>query len=253
MISLRSVFRLAIVPLALFAPTASSVADDERVFGVVEGRVFVADADDPDSGLPGAEVRLEPLVRKSVLTDAGGTFVLRQVPVGDYELVVSSPGFVVDRRPIRVEDGGATTVEIALVPAQTTLETIDVVGSYSLGRDAPASTAALSAEELLELPHFGDDIVRAVSVLPGVTSNDATAEFNVRGGLSREVSYRIDGLEIFEPYHLKDFQGIFSIIDPDVLGGVDLFTGGYPVEYGDKSAGVLDLTTFTPRSRAAED
>lgn len=251
MITLRSVFRLAVVSLAVFAPTAASLADDERVLGAVEGRVIVAGANNPDPGLPGAEVRLEPLVRKSVLTDAGGTFVLREVPLGDYELVVSSPGFVVERRPIRVE-GGVATVEIALVPAQTTLESIDVVGSYSLGRDSPASTAALSAEELLELPHFGDDIFRAVPVLPGVSANDATAEFAVRGGLSREVSYRIDGLEIFEPYHLRDFQGLFSIIDPGVLGGLDLFTGGFPVEYGDKSAGVLDLTTFTPRSRSSE-
>lgn len=133
-----------------------------------------------------------------------------------------------------------------------TLDSIDVVGSYSLGRDAPASSAALSAEELRELPHFGDDIARAVTVLPGVTSNDASAEFNVRGGLTREVRYEIDGLEIFEPYHLKDYQGIFSIVDPDVLGGVDLFTGSFPVEYGDRATGVLDLQTYFPNSRSYE-
>jgi outer membrane receptor protein involved in Fe transport len=88
--------------------------------------------------------------------------------------------------------------------------------------------------------------------LPGVTSNDASAEFNVRGSLTREVRYEIDGLEIFEPYHLKDYQGIFSIIDPEMLGGVDLFTGGFPVEYGDRSAGVLDLETFSPDGNAYE-
>lgn len=152
------------------------------------------------------------------------------------------------------------TVSETPVPEETappeetavTLDSIDVVGSYSLGRDAPASTAALSAEELRELPHFGDDIVRAVTVLPGVTSNDVSAEFNIRGGLTREVRYEIDGLEIFEPYHLKDYQGLFSIIDPDVLGAVDLFTGSFPVEYGDRTTGVLDLQTYLPSSRSYE-
>lgn len=148
-----------------------------------------------------------------------------------------------------------TTVPEETTPpeeTEVTLDSIDVVGSYSLGRDAPASTAALSAEELRELPHFGDDIVRAVTVLPGVTSNDVSAEFSIRGGLTREVLYEIDGLEIFEPFHLKDYQGLFSIVDPDVLGGVDLFTGSFPVEYGDRATGVLDLRTYLPSSRSYE-
>jgi outer membrane receptor protein involved in Fe transport len=62
--------------------------------------------------------------------------------------------------------------------------------------------------------------------------------------LIRDTAIRIDGLEIYEPYHIKDFDnGIFSIIDPDVIGSLELIPGGFPAEYGDKMAGVLDLTT----------
>ncbi|MEM9555307.1 MAG: TonB-dependent receptor [Acidobacteriota bacterium] len=248
---------LALVAVASWLWTVSSelvsgplaADDEERVFGSIDGTVSTTD------GVPllGAEVRLDPLVTKSVVTDAEGRFTLRRVPEGSYEVVIASPGFAIARTAVEVSAGAAApTLEVVLAPAEVTLDSINVVGSYSLGRDAPASTVALSAEELLELPHFGDDIVRAVTVLPGVTSNDASAEFNVRGGLTREVRYEIDGLEIFEPYHLKDFQGIFSIIDPDVLAGVDLYTGGFPAEYGDRSAGVLDLETFSPSSSAYE-
>lgn len=248
-----SLIRLPILATTVFLvaslPAAADSDDARRYFGQIEGRVVTTD----DVPLLGAEVGLDPRVIKTVSTDSEGRFTLRGVPEGSYRVIAAAPGFVPGEVSIELSrESPPPEVLIRLRAAEVTLDSIDVVGSYSIGRDAPARSSALTGEELRELPHFGDDIVRAVTVLPGVTSNDASAEFNVRGGLTREVRYEIDGLEIFEPYHLKDFQGIFSIIDPEMLGGVDLFTGGFPVEYGDRSAGVLDLETFTPDGRAHE-
>ena len=237
---------------AVLLATSLSVAaqdDARRYFGQIEGRVVT----DNDVPVLGAEVGLDPRVIKAVTTDSEGSFTLRGVPEGTYRVIAAAPGFTVGDVSVEVSrESPSPEVVIRLYAAEVTLESIDVVGSYSIGRDAPVRSSSLTAEELRELPHFGDDIVRAIAVLPGVTSNDASAEFNVRGSLTREVRYEIDGLEIFEPYHLKDYQGLFSIIDPDMLGGVDLFTGGFPVEYGDRSAGVLDLETFTPDGSSYE-
>ncbi|MCY3932184.1 MAG: TonB-dependent receptor plug domain-containing protein [Acidobacteria bacterium] len=90
--------------------------------------------------------------------------------------------------------------------------------------------------------------MRAVAAIPGIASSEEWAKFNLRGGLFRDTAIRIDGLEIFEPYHLKDFGrgGVFSIIDPKVIGSLDLIPGGFPAEYGDKMAGVLDMTMARP-------
>ncbi len=239
----------ATVFLAASLPAAADSEQVKRYFGQIEGRVVTTD----DVPLLGVEVGLDPRVTKAVATDSEGHFKLRAVPEGSYRVIAALPGFAVGEVSIELSrESPPQEVLIRLQAAEVTLDSIDVVGSYSIGRDAPARASAVTAEELRELPHFGDDIVRAITVLPGVTSNDASAEFNVRGSLAREVRYEIDGLEIFEPYHLKDYQGIFSIIDPEMLGGVDLFTGGFPVEYGDRSAGVLDLETFSPADRAHE-
>jgi hypothetical protein len=248
-----SLIRLPILATTLFLatslPAAADSEDARRYFGQIKGRVVTTD----DVPLLGAQVGLDPRVIKTVAADSEGYFTLRSVPEGSYRVIASAPGFAVGEVSIELSrESPSPELLIRLQALKVTLDSIDVVGSYSIGRDAPARSSALSAEELRELPHFGDDIVRAVTVLPGVTSNDVSAEFNVRGGLTREVRYEIDGLEIFEPYHLKDYQGVFSIIDPKMLGGVDLFTGGFPVEYGDRSAGVLDLETFTPDGRAHE-
>lgn len=250
---MRHMIRMPILAIVVFSatdkPAVADSDDPRRYFGQVEGRVVTTD----DLPVLGAEVGLDPLVTKSVFTSSDGYFTLRGVPEGSYRVTVAAPGFAPAEVSVElIRESPPAELLVRLRAAEITLDSIDVVGSYSIGRDAPARSSALTAEQLRELPHFGDDIVRAVTVLPGVTSNDASAEFTVRGSLAREVRYEIDGLEIFEPYHLKDYQGIFSIIDPDVLGGVDLFTGGFPAEYGDRSAGVLDLETFTPDRRAHE-
>ncbi|HEX7708384.1 MAG TPA: TonB-dependent receptor [Thermoanaerobaculia bacterium] len=239
----------AAVLLVTSLPAAADSDDARRYFGQIEGRVVTTD----DVPVLGAEVGLDPRVIKAVSTDSEGSFRLRGVPEGRYRVIAAAPGFAVGEVSIELSrESPSPEILIRLYAARVTLDSIDVIGSYSIGRDAPARSSALTAEQLRELPHFGDDIFRAVTVLPGVTSNDASAEFNVRGSLTREVRYEIDGLEIFEPYHLKDYQGIFSIIDPKMLGGVDFFTGGFPVEYGDRSAAVLDLETFSPDGRAYE-
>ncbi len=142
------------------------------------------------------------------------------------------------------ETSETTTPEVE--PIEIPLDEIVVTASHSILRDEPVSTVGLDREEIKKLPHFGDDLFRAITVLPGTSANDFSAAFNVRGGFNREVLARIDGVEVYEPFHLKDFQGVFSILDPNITGGVDLTPGGYPAEYGDRMTGVLDMTTTHP-------
>jgi hypothetical protein len=137
-------------------------------------------------------------------------------------------------------------------PPLVSLDEIEVTASHSILREEPVSAVALSREQIEKLPHFGDDLFRAVSILPGTSSQDFSSAFNVRGGFNSEVLTRIDGVEIFEPFHLKDFQGVFSILDPKVTSGVDLTPGGYAAEFGDRMTGVLDLTTVRPTALRTE-
>jgi hypothetical protein len=126
------------------------------------------------------------------------------------------------------------------------LDEIVVSARYSLLRDEPVAIVDLDREQIMELPHFGDDLFRAVSILPGISSKDFSARFNIRGGPHDELLVRLDGLELFEPFHLEDFEGVFNILDPEIIGAVDLIPGSYPVEYGDRMSGVVDLTTSRP-------
>ena len=82
--------------------------------------------------------------------------------------------------------------------------------------------------------------------MPGVSSGDISARFNVRGGQHEELLVRLDGMELFEPFHLKDFLGVFSVLDPKMIGGVELVPGGFTAEYGDRMTGVMEMTSRKP-------
>ena len=68
-------------------------------------------------------------------------------------------------------------------PTITSLDEIEVTASHSILREEPVSAVALSREQIDNLPHFGDDLYRTISVLPGTSGGDFSSAFNVRGEL----------------------------------------------------------------------
>jgi hypothetical protein len=184
----------------------------------------------------------------SATTDADGVYVLSSVDAGSYRLEAGCTWFsgeVVDR--VAVVAGETVAVDFQLTAIAVPLKEIVVTASASILREAPAAAVALDRRQIRELPHFGDDLYRAVAVLPGVSSGDISARFAVRGGLYDETLVTLDGQELMEPFHLKDFQGVFSILDPEMIGGVELTPGGFTAEFGDRMTGVLDMVTRSPK------
>lgn len=108
---------------------------------------------------------------------------------------------------------------------------------------APAAT--LTAEELAARPQVGEDLFRVIARLPGLAADDFTARFWVRGAPNGQVGVRLDGLDLVEPFHLKDVEGALSIVDLPTVRRLDLYTGGFTADYGDRLAGVLALETST--------
>lgn len=232
-------------PISAQTPEQSSAGEG----GTVAGHAI----DFRNTPVVDATVFLTPDAGQTASTDSEGRFRLAGVPAGRYTIEARTSGLTSGTKEITVRAGETTEVELSLVPAEQTADQIDVTSGYSVNRSDPVSATPLSSEELHELPNFGNDMVRAVRYLPGVSGNDVSAQFNVRGGLYRENMVRIDGLEVFEPYHLKDFQGVFSIFDPQMLGEVEVLTGGFPSEFGDRMTGILDLTTADPSQRRRYD
>ncbi len=114
--------------------------------------------------------------------------------------------------------------------------------------DGTSASISLSKEEIERFPLIDNDVMRAGHVFPGVVSSDYSARFSVRGGEKDDISVRLDGMELYNPYHLQDFGGAVSLIGIDLIQNTELLIGGFPAEYGDKMSGIFDITTRTPNT-----
>ena len=240
---MRSVLIAVLWMLACLWPAAA---------GKEPGRLVVT-VTAPDGG----EVRrtsitlTNKLFTRSVTVD--GRLVLENVPVGTYRLLVTAPGYsVLDRENVAIAPGETTTLDLELsVQALSLRDVVVAPSSFSLLTQQTASTRALDRETVRNLPRFGNEILRALDTLPGTSSNDFGSAFNIRGGEYREVRVTLDGMEIFDPFHIKDYSGVFSFFDAEAIGGLELRTGGFDATTGNAMSGTMALTSTEPAERSS--
>jgi outer membrane receptor for ferrienterochelin and colicin len=145
--------------------------------------------------------------------------------------------------------------QLILLEPRIDIETVIVTGTR---HHLPAgltigSAATFTAEQLETVPALGGDSIRIVNHLPGMSSVGVSASPLVRGGLQDETLIRINGVDLIEPFHLADFQSVFSAIDDRTVDSIDVYTGGFPARYGNRMSGVIELATGTsPRTQGTE-
>ncbi|MBD3403402.1 TonB-dependent receptor plug domain-containing protein [candidate division GN15 bacterium] len=237
----------ALLPAQLSGQTTGADAQETR-HARLTGRVTSAETGRP---LPGASVTLEN-TRRSVTTDSTGLFQFDRIPVGEHTLTVTHVGFQSKSITHMITFVGRQSVNLSLAPQPIRLKDMTVTpGRFTIMEAGPALPQTLTRRDIETIPQFGEDVYRAVTRLPGIGSNDYSARFTVRGGEHDQVLVLLDGLELYEPFHLKDVDGgALSVIDVAAIEGIDLITGGFAAQYGDRMSGVFNIRTRTvPRDR----
>lgn len=90
-----------------------------------------------------------------------------------------------------------------------------------------------------------DDVMRSVQIFSSaMPASDYNAYFAVRGGSPEQNLIIMDGVVIPSPYRFRLFLGGgLSIFDPNIIKDVRLHIGGFPVEFGNFLASVLEVDT----------
>ncbi len=114
---------------------------------------------------------------------------------------------------------------------------------FGIAEERVAPNVTLTNAELETLPQLGEDLYRTIARLPGLAADDFSAKFWVRGAPNSQLLARFDGVDLIEPFHLKDYDGSLSIVDLQTIGSIELVSGGFTTDYGDRLAGVLTMET----------
>jgi TonB family protein len=139
--------------------------------------------------------------------------------------------------------GGATSANGAGTPPQAPPEPDEVVVTGQ--RQAPG-VVSLSRAEVRQLPGAFGDPFRAIESLPGVTPIvSGLPFFYIRGAPPGNVGYFLDGVRV--PYLFHIGLGP-SVVNPAMVDRVDLYSGGYPAQFGRFAGGIVSGETTAPRT-----
>ncbi|MFZ4620874.1 MAG: TonB-dependent receptor [Bacteroidota bacterium] len=180
-------------------------------------------------------------------TDIEGNYVINNVPIGTYVLRASGLGFQPKvRTDVVVAVGKPADVHFELMESSVELEGVTVTTDYfQKSPDAPISVQTLGAEEIRRLPGGLEDVVRAISILPGVAQvQNGRNDLIVRGGAPSENLFVIDNIEVANINHFGTqgaSGGPLSYVNLDFIDATSFKTGGFGAKYGDKLSSVLTI------------
>jgi hypothetical protein len=223
------------VALGACLGTMAPMAMAQNVTGAVAGRASAGDRitiTNPATGLT-----------RSATAGADGGYRLSQLPVGDYTLQVVRDGQPIGT-PVQVgvSLGGTTTVNLGSEGGVVNLDSVQVVGSRVVNRVDVYSTETatnVTREEIARLPV--DQNLSSVALLaPGVQAGKATFGGLAFGGSSvAENAVFINGLNVTDFYTRQGF----STAPFAFFKEFQVKTGGYSVEFGRSTGGVINAVT----------
>ena len=181
----------------------------------------------------GAKVSIEGEAQQ-VPTGADGWFTIN-APIGA-TLVIEATNYEVGLATV----SDAKLDDIVLLTTAQTSETIEVSG------EAPPPSpgaAKLDRQELQRVPGTGGDVVRALTVMPGVVNLQIPLGYSgvvIRGSSPQDSKVLIDDFEIPVLFHNIGFR---AVVPAEAIQSLDFIPGGFDVGFGRASSGIVALTT----------
>jgi outer membrane receptor protein involved in Fe transport len=131
-------------------------------------------------------------------------------------------------------------------------EVVVQTSRYTLATENIAPKDFLTQDQVQAMPRLADETLRAVQRLPGSATNGVSSLGPIRGGEPNETAILLNGLRLYEPFHLKNFQSPISLLDSRLIDHIEFYSGGFPAPYGDRMSAIIDARTVRPPGRYYE-
>lgn len=216
---------------------------------VIRGRVIDADTKLPLIGATVLVAESNPPL--GAISDIDGSFRINKVPVGRVNLQLSYIGFESKIVPnVLVNSAKETVVDLELRESVTRMEEIVVMAEMEKGVPVNdmvlVSGRSISPEESNRYAGPFNDPTRIMSNFAGVAATqDGSNDIIVRGNSPKYIQWRLEGIQITNPNHFANQNGIgsggISALNNNLLEKSDFYTGAFSAEYGDVLSGVYDV------------
>lgn len=170
------------------------------------------------------------------LTDSLGHFKFSSLPSGKVKIKFPVSGYA----SASFEESIARTdlVKMDYKLYRESYDDYEVV-VYGKAEKKEVSKRSLNIHELKRVPGFGGDAIKVIRSLPGVARPSfVSGDIIIRGSGTEDSRFFLDGVEVPRLFH---FGGLRSIYSSDLLGGLDMYPGGFNTRYGGAVGGVVEI------------
>ncbi len=225
-----AVLLLCAIPGAAFAQSAlvrGFVTDATTGEVVQEANVTLTDADGSTFGSA---------------TSGDGLYVVSSLVPGRFVVQASHLGYTTYTDTLELAPGELYTLDIVLVPERQQLDAILVEGDE--GGSLTDLVAGMDRIEPADIdripsPDVSGDLAAYLTAMPGVVViGDQGGQFYVRGGEPTQNLALLDGMVIYQPFHILSY---YSAFPSEVLRSVDLYAGGFEARFGGRISSVIDV------------
>ncbi|MBI1183855.1 hypothetical protein GC194_06265 [bacterium] len=186
---------------------------------------------------------------KGTVTDAQGHYQLTGVPIGRQTFKVSFVGYkekVLNN--IIVTSAKEVILNIELEETAMNLDEVTVTATRDgevQNEMATVSAREFSVDETMRYAGSRGDPARTVANFAGVQgADDSRNDIVIRGNSPQSVIWQLEGVIMPNPSHFAipgTNGGPVSIVNFKTLRNSDFYTGAFPAEFGNSTAGVFDL------------
>ncbi len=163
------------------------------------------------------------------------------LPEGPHEIIFSSIGYNVLKKPIQLTDNVRLNVKITSEVTQLDEVIVSTKQPDQNIAETRMGNVQIQAKTIKKIPVLmGEtDVIKSIQLLPGVQSSvEGSSGFYVRGGNADQNLVLLDEATVYNPAHLF---GFFSVFNSDAIKNVELYKGAIPAEYGGRLSSVLDV------------
>jgi hypothetical protein len=233
------VFLLAVALMAQVAPTGALVGEVKDASGAL---------------VPGASVVLTNTgtqVQKTTQTSADGHFAFTLVPVGVYQIDVSSSGFArYQQTGIRVDVDSTPNIPVTLQVSSTN-EQVTVTADAAMVTTETGTLGQVVRERYIQdLPLNGRNAATLLFMVPGTingvgtttagyANTDETIAVSVNGARGNEVNFKLDGAT-----HMDNVTNLNATYpNPDAISEFSVQTSNFSAQYGNASGATVSMVT----------